>query len=376
MGGYMMKDIDKYKGCLIGGAAGDALGYCVEFLDASAIFSQYGKNGITEYTLVNGVAEISDDTQMTLFTATGLLLGTTRGMMRGIMGTYASYINYSYKAWYRTQTEQFPLQEKYSYSWLVNLPEMFSRRAPGNTCLTAIANTRYGTINEPINQSKGCGGVMRVAPIGLYFDGKHYAIDKIDRIGAEVAALTHGHPLGYIPAAALVHIIHMIAHNEEISLLDAVEDMKRVVEQIFLKDEYLQYFLQLIDKAIAFSKQKNIDDLDAIRGLGEGWVAEETLAIAIYCSLKYSNDFDKALIVSVNHSGDSDSTGAVTGNILGAYLGLKGIPEKYLHNLELKEVILEIADDLYNDCKMTEYGSYHDDIWEKKYIYNTYDMNK
>lgn len=372
----MMKDIDKYRGCLIGGAAGDALGYCVEFLEIPDIYSQYGKNGITEYTLVNGVAEISDDTQMTLFTATGLLLGTTRKMTRGIMGTYPSYINYSYKEWYKTQTEKFPLQEKYSYSWLVNLPEMFSCRAPGNTCLTALKDTRYGTIDEPINQSKGCGGVMRVAPIGLYFDGKHYAIDKIDRIGAEVAALTHGHPLGYIPAAALVHIIHMIAHNEEISLLDAVKDMKRVIEQIFLKDEYLQYFLQLIDKAIAFSKQKNIDDLDAIRWLGEGWVAEETLAIAIYCSLKYSNDFDKALIVSVNHSGDSDSTGAVTGNILGAYLGLKGIPEKYLHNLELKEVILEIADDLYNDCKMTEYGSYHDDIWEKKYIYNTYDMNK
>ncbi len=372
----MMKDIDKYRGCLIGGAAGDALGYSVEFLDASAIFSQYGENGITKYALVNGIAEISDDTQMTLFTATGLLLGTTRGMMRGIMGTYASYINYSYKDWYRTQTEQFPLQREYLYSWLANLPEMFSRRAPGTTCLEAIANKRYGTINEPINQSKGCGGVMRVAPIGLYFDDKYYAIDKIDRIGAEVAALTHGHPLGYIPAAALVHIIHMLAHNQEISLLDAVKDMKKSMKQIFLEDEYLQYFLKLIDKAIEYAKQKNINDLDAISSIGEGWVAEETLAIAIYCSLKYSNDFEKALIASVNHSGDSDSTGAVTGNILGAYLGLKGIPEKYLHNLELKEVILEIADDLYNDCKMTEYNLYHDVIWEKKYIYNTYDMKK
>ena len=64
-----MKNIDKYRGCLIGGAAGDALGYAVEFLDDAAIFSKYGENGITEYSLVNGVAEISDDTQMTLFTA-------------------------------------------------------------------------------------------------------------------------------------------------------------------------------------------------------------------------------------------------------------------------------------------------------------------
>ncbi|MDE6233131.1 MAG: ADP-ribosylglycohydrolase family protein [Lachnospiraceae bacterium] len=87
-----MKDLDKYRGCLIDGAVGDALGYAIEFLDETSIFKRYGKNGITEYDLVEGVAEISDDTQMTLFTANGLLLGTTRGMTRGIMITYASYI--------------------------------------------------------------------------------------------------------------------------------------------------------------------------------------------------------------------------------------------------------------------------------------------
>lgn len=75
-----MRDIDRYRGCLIGGTVGDALGYVVEFLNDSDMFSRYGENGITEYTLKNGIAEISDDTQMTLFTATRLLLGTTRGM--------------------------------------------------------------------------------------------------------------------------------------------------------------------------------------------------------------------------------------------------------------------------------------------------------
>ena len=371
-----MKNIDKYRGCLIGGAAGDALGYAVEFLDDAAIFSCYGEKGITEYSLSNGVAEISDDTQMTLFTATGLLLGTTRGMTRGIMGTYPSYINSSYKDWYRTQTERYPLPKEYHYSWLTSLPEMFSRRAPGNTCLAAIENPADGTIEEPINQSKGCGGVMRVAPIGLYFEGKNYSIDEIDRIGAETAALTHGHSLGYIPAAGLVHIIHLVAHNEDVTILKAIKDMKRAVAHQFANDKHLNEFLELIDKAIALSKDEYIDDLEAIRELGQGWVAEETLAIAIYCSLKYSNDFDKAMIASVNHSGDSDSTGAVTGNIVGAYLGLKGIPQKYLENLELKDVILDIADDLYHDCKISEYGSYYDEVWKRKYIDNAYDPNK
>ena len=330
-----MKDIDKFRGCLIGGAAGDALGYAVEFLDEKTIFSRYGENGITGYDLVNGVAEISDDTQMTLFTANGLLLGTTRGMTRGIMGSYPSYIAFCYKDWLRTQCEKYPLNEEYPYSWLINIPELYNRRAPGNTCLTAIENGANGTIDEPINRSKGCGGVMRVAPIGLYFETKRRTIDEIDMIGAETAAITHGHELGYIPAAGLVHIVQSLSHNEDISLLDAVLDMKEALRRQFTNRKHLSEQIDLIDKAIALSKE-NIDDLEAIREIGQGWVAEETLSIAIYCSLKYSDDFDKAIIASVNHSGDSDSTGAVTGNILGAYLGLKSIPQKYLDNLELK----------------------------------------
>ena len=107
---------------------GDALGYAVEFLKEEQIFQRYGENGITEYSLRNGKAEISDDTQMTLFTANGLLVGTTRGMMRGIMGSYQSYIQIMYKCWYRTQTERYPITDGYKYSWLLDVPDLFSRR--------------------------------------------------------------------------------------------------------------------------------------------------------------------------------------------------------------------------------------------------------
>ncbi len=373
-----MKNIDTYRGCLVGGAAGDALGYAVEFLCDRDIFSRYGENGITEYALSGGVAEISDDTQMTLFTATGLLFGTTRYMTHGVLAaSYSDYIRCSYRDWYRTQTERFPLStewpnESRCYSWLVNLPQIFSCRAPGYTCLSALMSGTCGIIDSPINQSKGCGGVMRVAPIGLYFEDKGYSMDAIDKIGAEAAALTHGHPLGYIPAAGLVHIIHLVAHNEDISILDAVRDMEIAIARQFAGNEHLDHFLELVDTAVQLSTVRRMDDREAIRQLGQGWVAEETLAIAIYCSLKYAHDFDRALIAAVNHSGDSDSTGAVTGNIVGASLGLQGIPAKYLKKLELKDVILDIADDLFYDCKMTEYGSYRDEIWEKKYIHITY----
>lgn len=115
-----------------------------------------------------------------------------------------------------------------------------------------------------------------------------------------------------------------------------------------------------------------MDDLDAIREIGQGWVAEETLAIAVYCSIKYQDDFTRAVTASVNHDGDSDSTGAVTGNIMGAYLGIRKIPQKYIEPLELKEVIEEIAVDLYEDCRMSEYGDYNDDKWITKYCTGEY----
>lgn len=369
-----MKNLDKFRGCLVGGAVGDALGYPVEFLDDASIFARYGENGITSYDYNNGIAEISDDTQMTLFTATGLLLGTTRGMMRGVMGGYPGYIGYSYSDWYKTQTEKYPLSSTWNYSWLVNQPEMFVRRAPGSTCLSALRDSTFGTVENPINNSKGCGGVMRVAPIGLYFDDKSLSIEEIDMIGAEATAVTHGHSLGYIPAAALVHIIQRISHNDSLTVLEAVEDMKQAISVQFSKDKYLKEFLSIVDKAIALSQNAD-NDLEAIREIGQGWVAEEALAIAIYCSLKYPNDFEKAIVAAVNHSGDSDSTGSITGNIVGAYLGYDKIPDKFLSSLEIKQIVIDIADDLFNDCQMTEYGSYYDKIWADKYIHCNYKID-
>lgn len=370
-----MKDLDKYRGCLIGGAAGDALGYAVEFLEDTEIFQKYGVRGITEYDLVDDVAQISDDTQMTLFTANGLLLGTTPGKTQETMESYLSCIARCYLDWLKTQTAEELGYEKPDCAWLGNVPAMNHSRAPGYTCIhsliSSMKESNWGSTAKPINDSKGCGGVMRVAPIGLYFEGKGYSTSEIDRIGAEAAALTHGHELGYIPAAALVHIIHIAAHRPETTLLFAVEDSIRAISELFPNAESLNILLALMQRAIQLSKE-NLDDLDAIRELGEGWVAEETLAIAVYCALKYQDDFDKALIAAVNHSGDSDSTGAVTGNILGAYLGLNKIPQKYLDKLELRDVILEIADDLFHDCQMSVLDSGCDEIWTQKYIQATY----
>ena len=363
------RSLDKFKGCLVGGAVGDALGFAVEFLNIEQIKKSHGKEGITEYELTHGKALISDDTQMTLFTANGLLLGTTRGRMRGIFGSYPEYIWFCYKDWLKTQ-EPCNTQPKADYAWLRNIPELNHSRAPGNTCLSAISCRHYGTIENPINDSKGCGGLMRVAPIGLYFIEKEIGQEKIDLLGAEVAALTHGHELGYIPAALFVHIISLAASGT-MSIEDAIHDGIKYIERLFPTAKELNYFINLINRAVQLSKC-DIDDLSAIDLLGEGWIAEETLAIAIYCSLKYQNDFERAIIAAVNHDGDSDSTGSVTGNILGAYLGINAIPEKFITNLELKDLIEDVATDLFNDCKISEFSDYSDEVWESKYIYHNY----
>ena len=358
-----MRDQDRFRGCLVGGAAGDALGYAVEFTRERGIFKKYGKSGITEYSLTKGKALISDDTQMTLFTANGLLLG-------GDGGPDPSHIGLCYHDWLITQESKYPPREKPGYSWLGNIPELYSPRAPGRACLAALRSGESRSTEKPINDSKGCGGVMRVAPIGLYFNDRGHDIRDICRFGAETAALTHGHPLGWMPAAALAQIIHEIAQDNE-TILDATLHALNSIDEIYPESEERDYFTNLIEKAIDLAAE-DMNDIRAIYRLGEGWVAEETLAIAVYCAIKYSGDIDRALIAAVNHDGDSDSTGAVAGNIIGAQVGLSGIPAKYTENLELMDLILEVADDLWRDCRIHENGEYDDPVWKAKYVDRTY----
>ena len=195
----------------------------------------------------------------------------------------------------------------------------------------------------------------------------------IMEIGAEVTALTHGHPLGYIPAAALSFLISLLVHSD-MSLDDAVDKMIYETSCEYGDEDFYGDFRDLLDKSWMLAENKNINNQEAIRELGEGWVAEEALAIAVFCALRYSNDFEKAIITAVNHDGDSDSTGAITGNILGAYLGISKIPERFLKNLELKDIIIEIADDLSMDCPLDSWKNTppteEEKRWKNKYWHN------
>jgi ADP-ribosylglycohydrolase len=94
---------------------------------------------------------------------------------------------------------------------------------------------------------------------------------------------------------------------------------------------------------------------EAIARLGQGWITEEALAISIYCAL-IARDFKHGVVLPVNHDGDSDSTGSIVGKLLGA----KAIPKEWLEPLELREVISELAEDLYafRDWEIGEYSHF------------------
>jgi ADP-ribosylglycohydrolase len=331
-----MKRNQKYfRGCLLGGAIGDALGWPVEFKLLNEIRRKYGHEGITDLECSkSGKAEITDDTQMTLFTAEGILRAETRGREKGICDP-ASVVYHAYQRWLITQG--YPRRESMEWTydgWLLEVKELHAQRAPGNSCLSALNSNDKGTIYEPVNNSKGCGGVMRAAPAGLF-----YTKEDAFRRGVEFAAITHGHPSGYLSAGALASIIASIISGEEIEA--AVEGTLRELSKHRCHEECFE----ALKKALDLSKSSD-NPIDAIAKLGEGWVGEEALAVSVYCALKYKDDFKRALITSVNHNGDSDSTGAITGNILGAYLGIEGIPKEWMEKIELRDEITQIADDL------------------------------
>lgn len=361
---------DKFAGCLLGGAVGDALGYPVEFLKLDDIIEEYGKDGIKEHKLYNGKALISDDTQMTMYTACGLLKGYTRFATRGIMGDWAEYVHRAYLDWWHTQFEVYGKPVELGACWLRNVPELYSCRAPGNTSLSVLENSKCGKTYSPINNSKGCGGVTRVAPVGLYLPRHLKCIEDVDRIGAEVAAITHGNPLGYIPAAALVHIIAKATTSED-SLEEIIKDATSVVGRLYKDKEGADIFELFMNKAVALAHE-DVQSVDAIRELGEGWLGLEALSIAVYCALRYENDFEMAIRTAVNHDGDSDSTGAIVGNILGSYHGISVVPEKFLENLELRDVMDILIDDLYEDCPVESNLQLKNEVWQSKYIMGTY----
>ena len=151
----------RYRGCLLGGAVGDALGAPVEFMKLDAIRKRFGPKGIQDFIPAYGkLGAITDDTQMTMFTAEGMLRAFVRARMRGIGPVFPSVTARAYLRWLLTQGFQCDAEPVDKPSgWLIEHRELFDRRVPGNTCLAALREMKRP--GDPAsNDSKGCGGVM------------------------------------------------------------------------------------------------------------------------------------------------------------------------------------------------------------------------
>jgi ADP-ribosyl-[dinitrogen reductase] hydrolase len=321
----------RFRGCLLGGAVGDALGGGIEFLSLDEIRDRFGPAGVTGYVPAYGLrGAITDDTQMTLFTADGLIRAQQR-VLAGETPDVASELWQAYQRWLSTQEAAVGVLSGEA-GWLLGQAFLHARRAPGGTCLGALEDGRPGSALAPVNDSKGCGGVMRVAPAGLA------AADPF-ATGSQAAALTHGHPSGYLAAGALALMIAEILAGQDLpgAVGAALGRLARHPDG--------GEVARALDAAVAAARAGPALP-EAVAGLGQGWVAEEALGIATFCALA-GGDFRSAVLLAVNHDGDSDSTGAICGNLVGAALGAEGIDPAFADDLEGRDVILQTADDLY-----------------------------
>ena len=337
----------RIRGCLLGGAVGDALGAPVEFMSIDAIREIYGAEGVTgnEHPF-RGHLAITDDTQMTLFTAEGVIRAAHRGLSRA-PGTFETVLHNAYRRWMVTQgygwhqrIETEPCSVDRSDSWLLREEVLHARRAPGGTCVRYLlaenvpGRAAFGRTDAPTNESKGCGGVMRVAPIGL-------ATDDPFRLACKAAAITHGHPTGWLAAGAFAEIVWYVADGA--TPRDAA---LRTLERNGLTGHAgHEETSGALRAALALANGGQEPCPELVEMLGRGWVADEALAIGLYCAL-VARDFRHGVLLAVNHSGDSDSTASICGNLLGALLGEEAIPEQWLDDLEARTIIEQLADDL------------------------------
>jgi ADP-ribosylglycohydrolase len=330
---------DRLLGCLLGGALGDALGYPLEFIRSSQeITARFGLAPPLDLSYAGVEAFVSDDTQMTLFSAEAMVRARIAGA-RAI----TPFALGAYQRWYATQdmTPAGRVPPRSGHGLLLADPRLYARRAPGMTCLSALALsfTRRTTagVEDPPNASKGCGAVMRSAPFGLAACTREDAFVT----ARDAAALTHGHPSGYLSAAYLAALVYDITRGAPL------DQAMHLADGLLLAERGHEELAAALASARALASRGALS-ARAIEGLGGGWVGEEALAIGSACALGASEQgVAPALWSAVAHGGDSDSTGSIAGNLVGSLVGAEALPARWRKQLELEDLICRVAGDLY-----------------------------
>ncbi|QDY90742.1 ADP-ribosylglycohydrolase family protein [Arthrobacter sp. UKPF54-2] len=348
----------RIHGCLLGGALGDSLGYAVEFDTIDAIRAAFGPEGLRDFAALDGGSHFSDDTQMTLYTVDGLL-EALEWANSGVAADTNACLWLAYLRWLGSQGVPIPDSAPFQPPrWIDGHEVLRHRRAPGNACLSGLATGEMGTVFRPVNpESKGCGTVMRSAPFGLI---PHIAADAVYKLSADAASLTHGHPSARQSAGAFSLLIHSLANGAALHEAAGAALSRLQAGRLPRGEEPDPALLERLEASLRLAAGTTGDGgllgaEELVRELGEGWVAEEALAVGLYAVLATApgtetaaaagpeEHFRAAIAVAVNHSGDSDSTASIAGNILGAYYGEECLPADWLTALEAPEVIRGMA---------------------------------
>ncbi|MET3141959.1 UNVERIFIED_ORG: ADP-ribosylglycohydrolase [Arthrobacter sp. UYEF2] len=337
----------RIHGCLLGGALGDSLGYAVESDSIDAIRQRFGPAGLTDLAGLDGGSHFSDDTQMTLYTVDGLV-EVLEWANDGVGADANACVWLAYLRWLATQGEAAPPHAPAQPPrWIDGNEVLRHRRTPQETCISGLATGEMGTVYRPVNSdSKDRGTVMRSAPFGLI---PYIASDAVYKLSADAASLTHGHPSARQSAGSFSLLIQRLVAGD--TLPDAAAAV--LAEVRGLKDVAAE-LPERFEAAIRCAGTGVLSPEELVRQLGEGWVSEEAFAVGLYAVLATAPDADStlspedhfraAVALAVNHSGASDTTGSIAGNILGAYYGEECLPPEWLDALEGPDVIRGMAD--------------------------------
>ena len=289
--------IEKAYGIIYGCAVGDALGAPTEFLSCDHIRQKYGDHGITD---LPEPALYTDDTQMAAAIAEALITSADQHIESIMEAVKREFV-----------------------TWL-HSPD--NNRAPGNTCIVGVRNMESGTHwrESGVASSKGCGSAMRSAPIGYVYQDD---TDKLREVAHASGICTHGHPAADAACIGAAYLVKLA--------LDDTPPGQMIPALISftggISDEFDRAILN-VNECLDWN-----DEAKALSYLGEGWIGEEAVALALYCFLKYPDSFDKTVIRGANTNGDSDSIACIAGSISGAYLGIDAIRRDWIERIEKTE---------------------------------------
>lgn len=296
--------IAQAQSMMLGLALGDALGYATEFKSLPEIKAIYGPQGIQEPP---DPALYSDDTQMTIALAEGLLDAGINAPLDELMNAVS---------------RRFVI-------WAQTAPS----RAPGNTCLTGARNLAQGIPwrEAGVAESKGCGSAMRVAPLGYLYQ---HQPDRLREIAQASALLTHGHPTAIAAALAAAYLVKLALDG-----VSPAEYMQRVMTVTEGMSDELDAAILRVGHVLGWGSEES-----AMRHIGEGWVAEEAVALALYCVLRHPDDYAACVRRAANSDGDSDSVACIAGGIVAARRGaLDAIPSHWIRRTENRAVLLDLG---------------------------------